>query len=321
MSPIAASTPPAAPPPPALVRVAAGAPAGWSAYTVRAGDTLVDIARRLGTTPSVLAAQNDLPNGGRLIRTGSVLLVPGTAGPAPDRAPGAPAAPGSTAYTVRAGDTVSQIALRTPATARQIMAANDLGPRSGIRAGQVLQIPGQAPATASTAPAVVVAPAPDRGPNTFAGRSYPDATVAAAAAARDALRRSGAPSRAAMRSIIDATARRYGVEPRLALAIAYQESGWDQRQVSVANAVGALQVIPSSGQWASFLVGRPLDLLRAEDNAMAGVVLLRALTRSSVSLDEAIAGYYQGLASVRANGMYADTKQYVANVHALMDRV
>ena len=36
---------------------------------------------------------------------------------------------------------------------------------------------------------------------------------------------------------------------------------------------------------------------------------------SMISSDsQAIAGYYQGLGSVRANGMYADTRQYVANV-------
>ncbi len=374
MSPIAA-TPPAAPPPPAVVRIAGSAPAGWQAYTIRAGDTLVDIAQRLGTTPNVLAAQNQLPGGGRLIRTGSVILVPGMAAAAPAPAP-APAA-GSTAYTVRAGDTVSQIALRTPATARQIMAANGLGPRTHIRPGQVLTIPGPAPAApAASAPGQAAAanpapvstteyrvragetiegiagrsgvsqaslitannlaapylihvgqllrlqkPAPQpSAANTFAGRTYPDATVAAAAATRETLRRAGAPSREAMRSIIEATARRHGIDPRLALAVAYQESGWDQRQVSVANAVGAMQVIPSSGEWASSLVGRRLDLLRAEDNATAGVVILRALTRSATSLEEAIAGYYQGLASVRSNGMYADTQQYVVTITALMAR-
>ncbi len=315
MSLIAVSTPPAAPPPPALVRVAASAPAGWQAYTVRAGDTLVDIAQRLGTTPSVIAAQNQLRGGGRLIWAGSVLLVPGTAAPAPTPAPGpapGPPAAASTAYTVRSGDTVSQIALRAPATAPEIMAANGLGPRSPIRPGQVLRIPIPVPP--------VQQPASTSSANTFAGRTYPDSTVAAATVAREALRKGGAPSRESMRSIIDATARRHGVDPRLALAIAYQESGWDHRQVSVANAVGAMQVIPSSGQWASTLVGRPLDLLKAEDNATAGVVILRALTRSATSLDEAIAGYYQGLASVRANGMYPDTAQYVGTVRALLPR-
>ena len=34
----------------------------------------------------------------------------------------------------------------------------------------------------------------------------------------------------------------------------------------------------------------------------------------------AIAGYYQGLGSVRSRGLYDDTQQYVANVQALRSR-
>jgi soluble lytic murein transglycosylase-like protein len=106
------------------------------------------------------------------------------------------------------------------------------------------------------------------------------------------------------------------VDPKLALAVGWQESGWNQRQVSVANAIGVMQVIPSSGQWASDMAGRPLNLLRTQDNITAGVVILRSLTRSAKNLDQAIAGYYQGLYSVQQHGMYADTKVYVASIKA-----
>jgi soluble lytic murein transglycosylase-like protein len=88
----------------------------------------------------------------------------------------------------------------------------------------------------------------------------------------------------------------------------------------VANAIGVMQVIPSSGQWASDLVGRRLDLLDARDNVTAGVVILKALTRSASSRRQAIAGYYQGLASVRARGMYVDTKAYVRSIESLVHR-
>ena len=116
--------------------------------------------------------------------------------------------------------------------------------------------------------------------------------------------------------MIVATARRHGVDPRLALAISWQESGWNQRQVSVANAIGTMQVIPSSGEWASQMVGRRLNLLNTQDNITAGVAIIRSLTRSAKNLDQAIAGYYQGLYSVQRNGMYTDTKQYVAAIKA-----
>jgi hypothetical protein len=47
-------------------------------------------------------------------------------------------------------------------------------------------------------------------------------------------------------------------------------------------------------------------------------VILRALVRSAPDLRSAIAGYYQGLASVTRNGMFADTRRYVASVQTLM---
>ena len=90
--------------------------------------------------------------------------------------------------------------------------------------------------------------------------------------------------------------------------------------VSAADAIGAMQVVPSTGNFVSrYIVGRHLDLLDAHDNAIAGVALLRNLLRAA-PVDQAVAGYYQGLGSVRSRGMYADTKTYVANVLALRDR-
>ncbi len=97
-----------------------------------------------------------------------------------------------------------------------------------------------------------------------------------------------------MKSIVADTARRMGVDPSLALAFAYQESGFDQRAVSPANAIGTMQVIPTSGEWASDLVGRKLNLLDPYDNATAGVAIIRQLIRTSKDLDNAIAGLLPG---------------------------
>jgi soluble lytic murein transglycosylase-like protein len=107
-----------------------------------------------------------------------------------------------------------------------------------------------------------------------------------------------------------------GVEPSLALAFAHQESGFDQRAVSPANAIGTMQVIPASGQWASDLVGRKLNLLDPYDNATAGVAIISRLIATSKDMDTAIAGYYQGQYSVSKYGMYDDTKAYVAAIKA-----
>ncbi|HEY5335286.1 MAG TPA: transglycosylase SLT domain-containing protein, partial [Mycobacteriales bacterium] len=52
-------------------------------------------------------------------------------------------------------------------------------------------------------------------------------------------------------------------------------------------------------------------------NVRGGVTLLKQLLASTGDESTAIAAYYQGLSAVRAKGLYADTRVYVANVHAL----
>jgi soluble lytic murein transglycosylase-like protein len=128
------------------------------------------------------------------------------------------------------------------------------------------------------------------------------------------------PTRTQMKQMVIDTANAMGVDPALAQAIAHQESGFNQRAVSPANAIGCMQVIPTSGEWASGLVGRELNLLIAQDNVTAGVAILKQLQRNGTPLETAIAGYYQGERSVRERGMNADTVTYVASVIALMDR-
>jgi len=144
--------------------------------------------------------------------------------------------------------------------------------------------------------------------------------VAAANVNKASLNSMAVPSRTQMQQLVIDTARAMGVDPALAQAIAYQESGFNQRAVSPANAVGGMQVIPSSGEWASALVGRDLNLLVAQDNVTAGVAILRQLQRNGTNLDIAIAGYYQGERSVRERGMNSDTVRYVASVKSLMAR-
>jgi soluble lytic murein transglycosylase-like protein len=152
------------------------------------------------------------------------------------------------------------------------------------------------------------------GPNSFAGRTYPPATVARANHHRAVLAQRNEPSTATAKAMIIKTAHKLGLDPTLALAIGWQESGFQQRVVSPADAVGIMQVVPSTGDYIStYLVHRHLDLLDPADNITAGVALLKALT-SSAPVDKAVAGYYQGIESVIAKGMYADTKAYVASV-------
>ena len=291
----------------------APAPAATGSYTVARGDTLSAIATRFRTSVAALAAANRIANVS-FIRVGQVLTIPGAAAPvaAPAPAPAAPApaaapATTTTSYTVASGDTLSAIAARYRTTVAALQQANNLRNASYLQIGQVLAVP----VTATATPLVG---------STFAGRTYPAPVVAAANANRATLLAIGVPTKEQMRALVTTTARAMGVDPSLALAVAYQESGFDHSQVSPANAIGTMQVIPSSGQWASDLVGRQLNLLDPRDNVTAGVAILRSLLRTSPDLSTAIAGYYQGATSVRQHGMYADTMQYVANVRALMPR-
>jgi len=331
-------------------------------YTVKTGDTIAMIAARTKLSAQSIITANHLPPSG-LIYPGQVLILPGLA-PAQTKATVTPKA-SVVAYTVKAGDTVADLAQRYKISVASILRANQLSPDGLIRPGQRLVLPGVAPKPVAVAqvppthgyvvkagdsligisraqkvdladilslnhvtPQTVIHPGqrlllpgldPNAVPNTFLGRTYPDAVAQAAAANRATLATRQLPTRDQMQAIVVEAARSMGVDPALAQAIAYQESGFNQRVVSPANAIGCMQVIPRTGVWASDLVGRPLDLLDPKDNATAGVAVLAALLAQAPEPD-AIAGYYQGLASVRTHGMYDDTRRYVASVLTLKAR-
>ncbi|WP_299449331.1 LysM peptidoglycan-binding domain-containing protein [uncultured Serinicoccus sp.] len=327
----------AAPSAPAPAPDSSSAPAtkapSQGTVTVRPGDTLSHLAVRHGVSIKDLVAANAIANS-RLIYPGQVLRLPGAA--AEQRPSGGTSAPATTApqtsssetrsVTVRAGDTLTGIAARHGVTVADIARANGLDDTRLIYPGQKLRLGGSSAAArvGTTAPKALDRPydestigdhrAGEKVPDTFLHYRYSDGIARSAAANRDYLAEVDVPSRSAVRDLIVRTSERHGVDPTLMLAMSYQESGWNHRAVSPANAIGAMQVIPSSGQWASGLVGRELNLLDPEDNVTAGVVIMRTLLRSADSTDEAIGGYYQGLASVRQHGLFADTRQYVRNI-------
>jgi len=114
----------------------------------------------------------------------------------------------------------------------------------------------------------------------------------------------------------------YGVDPHLVRALAWMESGYQQELVSVAGAVGVMQVTPSTWSYVEdVLLGRPVthDL---EGNIEVGVVFLRHLLREfGDDRTLALAAYYQGERSVRERGVLPESRLYVADVLALAQRL
>ncbi|WP_394621312.1 LysM peptidoglycan-binding domain-containing protein [Lentzea sp. JNUCC 0626] len=110
-------------------------------WTVAAGDTLSRIASAWGTTVSAVAVANAIPNAD-LIYVGQRIRKPGTNGAAPG-----PVA-GTGTYTVRSGDTLSEIAAQNGTTVAVLVALNRISNPDRIYAGQQLVLPGNAAAPA-----------------------------------------------------------------------------------------------------------------------------------------------------------------------------
>lgn len=193
-------------------------------------------------------------------------------------------------YVVRPGDTASGLARRFHAWTAELIAHNHLGRDGALRVGQEIEVP-------------VVAKAARGGKGRTTMWQHPD------------------PEREKVRRVIAGAARTHGVDPQLALAVAWQESGWQMGVVSHARAIGAMQVLPSTARWMEHYAGRRLHLRRLGDNATAGVLLLRVLASHTQRRTHKIGAYYQGLGAVRRHGLYEETEAYVGNVEAIKRRL
>ncbi len=125
--------------------------------------------------------------------------------------------------------------------------------------------------------------------------------------------RSLPPERQAVARLVVELAESYGIEPRLALAIAITESNLNPVAVSPKKAMGVMQLIPDTA--ARFNVRNPFD---PRDNIKGGLSYLRwllAYFRGDVAL--AAAGYNAGEGAVdRYRGVppYRETRAYVDRI-------
>ncbi|MGO3391990.1 LysM peptidoglycan-binding domain-containing protein [Glutamicibacter arilaitensis] len=283
-----------------------------SSYTVKSGDTLSGIASKHGMSLSELLKSNDI-SASKPIFPGSKIKVSGgsSSSSSSSKSTAKPKAKTST-YTVKSGDTLSGIATSHDMKLASLLNLNpDYSASSPLKIGAKLKVSGSSVAPSGQVKKQKIG-------NTFAGRTYADHVVKDANSNKDYLDSTSVPSRGEMQALIRSTAKSMGVDPALALAHAYQESSFNMRAVSPANAVGAMQVLPSTGDWIASVIGQDLNVLNPRDNVVAGVAVIAYNLDNTDNLDDAIASYYQGLAGVRNNGMYEDTKHYVASIKAHM---
>ncbi|HZD65260.1 MAG TPA: LysM peptidoglycan-binding domain-containing protein, partial [Acidimicrobiales bacterium] len=195
--------------------------------------------------------------------------------------------PGATVgYTVRPGDSLWSLAQRFHTTVGALAQANGIPNPAFVRAGRTLSVPGAGPGAG---------PAPS-------GAQQPD--------------------RQALVPVFHQAAAAAGIPVSLLEALAWQESGWQEGVVSPAGAIGIGQVLPKTAVFVDrYLVSAPLNPHVAPDNIrMSAALLGYLLHQTGGNVAEAVAGYYQGLNSVRAVGMFPGTRHYVANVLALQRR-
>jgi soluble lytic murein transglycosylase-like protein len=185
-------------------------------------------------------------------------------------------------YRVRIGDTLTSVAAAHGTTVSALARANRLNPAGTLYAGMILEIPARRSMTAT------------------------------AAVSQPWL----------VRVSIDRWARRYGVDARLVRAVAWIESGFQPSIFSHAGAWGVMQVTPATWDFVeTVLVGHRVRR-NTDGNVRVGTAFLHHLLHSFGGSERlALAAYYQGARSVRAHGLFRETRLYVRNVLAVRARL
>lgn len=191
-------------------------------------------------------------------------------------------------YVVRRGDTLTAIASRARTSVASLARLNRIDPAAPLLAGARLKLPGRM-------------------------HIHAHASLPAVSAVSDV---------EAVRASLDRWSAHYGVDPKLARALAWMESGYQQRVVSSVGAMGVMQLLPTTWAYVTgILIGHEVPHT-ADGNVQVGVVYIRHLLNDFGGNERlALAAWYQGEASVRARGPYAVSRAFVADVLALRARM
>jgi peptidoglycan hydrolase-like protein with peptidoglycan-binding domain len=188
-------------------------------------------------------------------------------------------------YVVKPGDSLTALARRWHTTLRRLARVNRLDPHRYLLIGTKLRQPA----------------------------SVSSASRSVSVSATNAT---------AVRASIDAWAAHYGVDPSLARALAWMESGYQNDVVSSVGAQGVMQLLPSTWKYvANVLIGHPVAHT-ADGNVEVGVALIHHLLGVFGGNERlALAAWYQGERAVRKHGLYKVSKVFVADVEALKTRM
>jgi len=298
----------------------AGASAA-TVYHVRPGDSLTAIARAHGTSVTTLARLNGLsPNG--VLLAGSTLRLPETV----------------QRYRVQPGDSLTSVAARFGTSVGELARLNQMSSTQMLLLGTVVHVPVRA---TSSPPAQGETYTVQRG-DTLSSIALEHGVSLGALADLNQLslgdvllvgKRLILPAnaiastlaaypRSTVRGSIVYWANHYGVDPHLAAALAWMESGFNNEMVSTAGAVGVMQITPATWDYVEqvLLLGRrvPRD---ADGNVRVGVAYLHHLLHLFGGDErQALAAYYQGARALQDAGFLPGTKQYVDDILALKAR-
>jgi LysM repeat protein len=197
-------------------------------------------------------------------------------------------------HVVRQGDTLSGLARKYHTTVARLARMNHLDPTHFLLIGTRLRVP-------------------------HGTRAAHVQHIAASQTTQTAVRTQ---SVASIQALLDHWAVHYGVSVHLVRALAWMESGYNNKLVSSVGARGIMQLLPTTFNFAeSVLIGHHLRH-DADGNVRAGVAYIAHLLHDFHGNEKlALAGWYQGEDAVRKHGVYKVSKTFVKDVRALQQRM